>query len=80
MTNRLIKMFLSDVLLLGFSFAWFALIILPLLLADGHVYGLWYEYNPFILITEAIMCIFACAWAIIKIVATIRRERANVDA
>jgi uncharacterized BrkB/YihY/UPF0761 family membrane protein len=70
-----IDKFLTLTLLLAVSFAWLVLIFIPLLLAQQHAYGAWYDYNVPVLIVEAIACIFAIVWAIIKIVATIKKEQ-----
>lgn len=71
--------FLADTLLFGFSFAWLVLIVIPLLLAEQHVYGLWYDYNVTILVLETALCVFASTWAIIRIRTQIKKQQGNYE-
>lgn len=67
--------FLTDTLLLAFSFAWLILVVIPLLLAKQHVYGAWYDYNVSVLMIEVVVCVFASTWAIIRVASKIRNAR-----
>lgn len=73
MTKHLAGVYVSNILLLGFSAAWLILIFIPLLIASDHSMGLWYENNLAILIMEAGICIFGITWSGSRIFFYMRR-------
>ena len=74
MRRYLAGLYLSNVLLLGFSVAWLVLIFIPLLIASDHAMGLWYENNLVILTLEAAGCAVAIGWSMSRVVVYMKRQ------
>lgn len=80
MKRYLATLYLSNMLLFGFSAAWLILIFIPLLIATDHAMGLWYEDNLIILTLEAAICVFAMTWGISRVVYYMKRSIRKLQA
>ena len=77
MKRKLVNLFLSDTLLLGFALVMLLIFVL-MAVAPDNVVALW-EGNPVILFSEIGICIFAAIWAISRVVKLIRKGRQLIE-